>query len=690
MRFLIADTFTSSLGKLTTDEQTQVKTTAFDLQLNPAHPSLQFHRITSAKDRNFWSVRSSRDLRIIIHKTEAEFLLCYVNHHDAAYAWAERRKLQTHPETGAAQLVEIRETVQECIVPRFVEREPHKNAITPFNDVSDAILLKYGVPPDWLNTIRNASEDSLLELIGHLPAEAAEALLELATGGQPVASVLNDEVIDPFAHPDAKRRFVLISSSEELSRAIEFPWDKWTIFLHPEQRSFIEKNFGGPARVSGSAGTGKTIVALHRAYNLSLMRPESRVLLATFSDSLAAVLKLNLNKLISNQPRLHEQIEVGSIPSLIKRLFEANFGKATFASESQIKALINDEKSALPVSRFSAYFLWKEWEQVVDAWQIRSWDQYRTVPRLGRKTRLNEDSRRLLWDFYQLVRSRLNALRLVTEADACQKLELLFRERKTSPYDHAVIDESQDISIPQLKLLGAMLADKPNGLFFAGDLGQRIFQQPFSWASMGIDIRGRSKTLRINYRTSQEIRQHADRLLDPQFTDTDGVTEDRRGTVSVFSGPSPLVRHCLNNEDEYKEVATWLNEQVANGFKEQEIAVIVRSESDISRALKAISTGRFKARLLDQSEPSNAEGITVTTMHLAKGLEFRAVAVMACDDDVIPLQARIESVGDDADLEEVYATERHLLYVACTRARDCLLVTGVQPTSEFLDDFAQE
>jgi len=689
MRFLIADTFTSSLGKLTSEEQSLVKNTAFDLQLNPAHPSLQFHRIASAKDKNFWSIRSSRDLRIIIHKTEADFLLCYVNHHNAAYDWAERRKLQTHPETGAAQLVEVRETIQEYVVPKYVESDVSRPVRTPFSGLADSELLGYGVPPDWLDAVRMATENSILDMFGHLPAEAAEALLELATGGRPVVAVANGRVADPFTHPDAKRRFTPIASSDELTRALEFPWDKWTIFLHPEQKSFVEKDFSGPARVSGSAGTGKSIVALHRVYNLALKRPASRILLSTFSDSLASALEVNLHKLIAKQPRLSEQIEVQSIPTLIKRLFEVHFGKVAFASESAIKKIIGREKDSIDAKKFSTYFLWKEWEQIVDSWQIRDWEQYRIVPRLGRKTRLSEDGRRSLWQLFENVRLRLTTQSLITEADACQRLESLFREKGVSPYDHAVIDEAQDISVPQLRLLAALLADKPNGLFFAGDLGQRIFQQPFSWNALGVDIRGRSKTLKINYRTSQEIRRQADRLLDPQFADVDGVNEDRRGTISVFSGPAPTVRHCQSTDEECTEVAKWLHNQIANGITEPEICLIVRSENEIPRALDVLKVAGCHSRRLGDSDARPSLGVTVATMHLAKGLEFRAVGVMACDDEIIPLQSRIESVGDDADLQEVYATERQLLYVACTRARDCLLVSGVEPTSEFLDDFEQ-
>ena len=309
MEFRIADTFTDSLAKLTGDEQKAVKTAAFDLQLNPAHPSLQFHKLDKPKDRRFWSIRVNSDVRLIVHRTESSLLLCYVGHHDSAYQWAERRKLETHPKTGAAQFVEVRETVQEITIPKYVEAQSSGSRIAPpkpllFADVSEDALLAYGVPAEWLADVLHANEDTLLELADHLPSEAAEALLDLATGVAPKIAKPVTGGADPFTHPDAQRRFRVMANVEELERALDYPWDKWTIFLHPAQRTLVERDYSGPARVAGSAGTGKTIVALHRAVFLVRAIPDARVLLTTFSETLANALRTKLRRLISNEPRL--------------------------------------------------------------------------------------------------------------------------------------------------------------------------------------------------------------------------------------------------------------------------------------------------------------------------------------------------------------------------------------------------
>ena len=249
-----------------------------------------------------------------------------------------------------------------------------------------------------------------------------------------------------------------------------------------------------------------------------------------------------------------------------------------------------------------------------------------------------------------------------------------------------VVDEAQDIRVAQLRFLAALGAQKTNGLFFAGDLGQRIFQTPFSWKALGVDVRGRVQVLRLNYRTSHQIRVQAARLLEPEIADVDGNIEDRRGTVSSFSGEEPEMNVLETEQEESIAVVRWLQKRLEEGVRPEEIGIFVRSDRQLDRARDAASNAGLTFQILDKGVETAKDSVSISTMHRAKGLEFRAVAVMACDDEVIPLQERIESVSDESDLKDVYDTERHLLYVACTRARDFLLITGVAPASEFLDD----
>lgn len=686
MDFLIADTFTGSLAKLTGNEQKAAKTTAFDLQMNPAQPGHRFHKVDRARDPRFWSVRVNRDVRMIVHRTGKSLLLCYVDHHDRAYTWAERRKLVTHPTTGAAQLVEVRETVEEIPVPGYVDVEtgsPPKPLL--FQDLAERELLSYGVPPESLEDVRNADEDSLLEIADRLPEEAAEALLKLAVGETPEPVPL-EAVPDPFEHPDAQRRFGRIDDVAELERALEYPAERWAVFLHPAQRQVIEANYGGPVRVSGPAGTGKTIVATHRAVFLARAHPDSRVLLTTISDALAQVLRTRVKRLIRSRPRLAERVEVDSIDMVGERLYRARFGPPGIASRRTVRLLLEKAAEQSTESGFSIRFLLSEWENTVDAWQLETWEDYRDVRRLGRKTRLPLKQRSTLWSIFERVKAALQNQGLVTRADMFSLLARKLGDRRNPPFDFAIVDEAQDVSVAQLRFLAALGRRRTNGLFFAGDPGQRIFQTPFSWRDLGVDIRGRCRTLKLNYRTSHQIRMHADRLLGSDIAGVDGDVENRRGTVSAFNGEPPEIARFESVDEETEAVAAWLRERRDENVGAQEIGVFVRSPKELDRARAAVKAAGFRFRVLDEGRGMNRDRISISTMHLAKGLEFRAVAVMACDDEVIPSQERIETVADDADLQEVYDTERHLLYVACTRARDHLLVTSVAPASEFLDD----
>ena len=710
MQFRIADTFTASLTKLTGNEQKAVKITALDLQLNPAQPGLRFHKLHGATDPRFCSVRVSRDVRIIVHRTRNCLVLCYVDHHDDAYRWAERHKLENHPKTGAAQLVELRKTFQEITVPSYAATDQEVSPKPPlFSGISNNVLLSYGVPAEWLEDIRNANEDSLLELAEHLPSEAAEALLEVAVGGTPqivqpeVSATVPFEITesrkvaestaqygvaaDPFDHPDAQRRFRLMSNVEELERALDYPWEKWAVFLHPTQRQIVETDYSGPFRVAGAAGTGKTIVAIHRSVFLMRANPDARVLLTTISDTLADVLRTKLRRLIYNEPRLAERLEVDAIDRVGERLFRAQTAATKIATQKLVQDLLTKTaREAETPHNFSPQFLLSEWENVVDAWQLDHWEAYRDVKRLGRKTRLPVEQRLTLWSLFTRVKAELRDRGLRTRAELFGLLVATLKDRRNPPFDFVVVDEAQDISVAQLRFLAALGAHRPNGLFFAGDLGQRIFQTPFSWKALGVDVRGSSQTLNLNYRTSHQIRMQADRLLGPELADVDGNVEDRRGTVSAFNGERPAIHLFETEQEEGAAVAAWLRERRDCGVGFQEMAIFVRSEKELDRARRAARDVGFLFQVLDERLETKKDCVSISTMHLAKGLEFRAVAVMACDDEIIPLQERIETVADDADLEEVYNTERHLLYVACTRARDDLMISGVAPASEFLDD----
>jgi mRNA-degrading endonuclease YafQ of YafQ-DinJ toxin-antitoxin module len=693
MNFLIADTFTASLARLTGQEQKQAKTAAFDLQINPSQPGLQMHKLDGARDRNFWSARVSQDIRIIVHRTESSIMLAYVDHHDKAYAWAERRRIEQHPRTGAIQIVELQERIEEAAQLVSWTDEPQADVssievLSPppriFAALTDDDLLDVGTPSDWLEEVRAWTEDDFFRRGAHLPAEVSEALLDYAANGQlPERPPVQPE---PLAHPDTLRRIRPIETSEELAHALDYPWDKWGVFLHPSQREIVEKDFSGPARVTGSAGTGKSIVVMHRAARALRGDPHANVLLTTFSRPLANSLAAKMKVLLAEDPSVSNRLSVASFEDAAIDLYELALGRRPVIASTELqRAALERAIEATGYSDLPLRFVEAEWRHVVDGRSIRDQESYDMVPRIGRRNRLGSKQREAIWPVFQKARNILASRGMLTRSQMYEEVGEAYATKPEKPFTHVIVDEAQDLGVGELRMMSA-IASGPNAQFFAGDIGQRIFQQPFSWLTLGVDVRGRSTNLRINYRTSRQIREAADRLLPLKVSDVDGIEVSRADAQSVFEGPQPDVRHCDNEDDETEAVAAFLRRSVEDGMSPTELAVFVRSNEQLSRARRAVVVAEMECRQLSERVEDAADRVAIGTMHFAKGLEFRAVAVMACDDEVLPLQSRIDDVTDEDELREVFDTERHLFYVACTRARDRLHISGIKPVSDFMSD----
>jgi superfamily I DNA/RNA helicase len=611
---------------------------------------------------------------------------------------AERRRIEAHPRTGVVQIVEVRERVEEIAAapaqgafnfgfPLHGSVAPAAPAACLFDRLSRDDFLSVGVPEDWIADLNVADEDGFLALAGHLPAEASEALLQYVSTGMLKKPAPVPAAADPFAHPDTLRRFRVFDNVAELEAALDYPWEKWAVFLHPSQREIVEKTFSGPARVVGSAGTGKTVVALHRAMHHLRRSPDGRVLLTTFSDPLAHALRTKLKILAGAEDYLLDRVAIASFRGIAEELHQLVFAhKAHLASRDFIRNVVAKARDAAGIDKISQQFVMSEWANVVDAWQVTDLAGYAEVPRMGRRTRLGARQREELWPVFAAVRKAIEDHRLMTPASLFATLTARYAARTDKPFNHIVVDEAQDLGVAELRFLAAIAPRSLDALFFAGDLGQRIFQPPFSWKGIGIDVRGRTFTLRVNYRTSHQIRVAADRLLPKSVRDVDGLEDDRSTTVSVFNGPPPEVLIAASREEEEEKVAAFIRAVLNEGVEPAAIGVFVRSRDELPRARAAAARASVEATELTGRTLSEPGRIMLGIMHFAKGLEFRAVAVMACDEGVIPAQSRIADVSDEMELDEVYATERQLLYVAATRARDRLLISGASPGSEFLAD----
>ena len=488
MTVVLATSFTKAPRKLTEDERKQAKITALDVQTDPDAPGLSLHRINRVRDPNFWSARVNRDLRIVLHKAGGSTCIAYVGRHDDAYAWAERRRIEAHPRTGAMQIVELRERVEDIVVHRTVEAD-----LPPvLSDYAAADALSWGVPEDWVEDVLAATDETILDVAGHLPEEAAEAVLRAAFKEAPLGMEMPADAVESgLEHPDARRRFRLIGDQAELAAALDAPWDEWTIFVHPAQREFVLRNFAGPARVVGSAGTGKTAVALHRAARLA--REGGRVLLTTFSAHLAVDLAEKVNRL-ARGGEWRDRVQVSTLRDVVISLLPTDI---RLADPGEIDHAQISAQSYIPAG-LPTDFLKEEWRLIIDAWAVPDAGAYKNIPRLGRRVRLPSARRDDAWRVFGKVRDILAASGLAAPGYAMHSVAIKIRSGKIKPpFEHVVVDEAQDLSPPELFLLAAIAVDRPNGLFFAGDIGQRILRSPFPWSQTGVDVRGRSRALRL-------------------------------------------------------------------------------------------------------------------------------------------------------------------------------------------------
>ena len=682
----VANTFMEGLGRLTVDEQAIVKQAAFDLQYRPDHPGLQMHRL-EGPDPNMWSARVNRDLRIIIHRSSGDAVLCFVAHHDAAYEWARRRKLEAHETTGAAQFVVIDEKVVEVVKrittvqPAPVEDDPGSQQ--PFRNLDDATLLGYGVPRNWLDVVREASVDTFLSVIGDdLPDEAQEHLLAVANGETPAVAP-KPSVRDPFAHPDAKRRFHLMGDDDTAVRqALAAPWEAWQLFLHPSQRDAVERDHNGPARISGGPGTGKTVVAVHRAARLA-KDAKGPILLTTFSKTLAARLAQQVDQLVGSDTPERTRIDVVHLHHRAVELWRARSGMAPrIPSSAEVQAIIErvaNEHRDLPVD---TAFLEAEWAMVIEPLGIHDLETYLRTERTARGTPLGRSQRAQLWPTFERIRETLSDERYWTWSDICWDLTHELDEANERPYTHVIADEAQDFGPAELRLLRALTAEGPNDVFLAGDAHQRIYKPRTSFARAGLEVRGRASVLRLNYRTTEQIRRAADRLVARTAVDEEGIT-DAKG-VSILSGPEPTIRLLPGVQQEIDTVAAWLRDLASNGYRPSEIGVFARTKRIAEdRGRRAIRAANLACVDLEHDD-AGTNGVALGTMHRAKGLQFRAVAVMGVDSDTLPLATVATRQTDEAARRAFAEQERNLLYVACTRSRERLLVTSARAPSAFL------
>ncbi len=695
-------------SRLQKAQQKKVREFTEKFQRDPTHPGIHFERVEGATDDKVRSVRIDQTYRaIVVHPPRGDVFLCvWVDHHDDAYRWVRNKRFEVNPRSGVFQLygvvepppgetaVEAEGAVSEPGVAEAVARDL-------LADYDDEDLLFAGVPAPLLAAVRAlCNEEDLDSLAPHLPAEAAEmlylfaagydllaALEELERGAKPPAMVDPEDFGTALARDDSRRTFRIVDSERELEEMLDAPLEQWRIFLHPTQQKLVEMNANGPIRALGGAGTGKTVALMHRAKHLArnvFTGPDDRLLVTTYTRNLALDLATNLRNLCGDDMSRLEVTNLHSWAVGFMRRHGHSFRIATKAERNRLMALAVDESTC---DDFSVRFLLEEWDRVVQNQEIGSRDGYLTARRVGRGTRLGRVQKARIWKIFQRYRELLTDRGRVEWPDVIRETRLFIHHRQiATPYRAVLADEVQDFTATDLRLLRSLAPPGPNTLFVVGDAHQRIYGQPICLSHCGIEIRGRSRRLKLNYRTTAEIRRHAVAILEGcEIDDLDGDVDTLRGYCSLRRGPEPELRHFLKEAQE----ASFLVERVkewSDEVPESAICIAARTRGQIKdRYQPILKSAGIRSVLIKKDPESEAKkpGVRLATMHRMKGLEFPRVLLVGVQEGTVPHSTSFEA-PDRASAEDRLLQERCLFYVASTRARDELVITGYGVPSPFL------
>ena len=584
-------------------------------------------------------------------------------------------------------------------------------------------------------------ESQLLDLaITARVAWQGEALLALATGStiddvredfellrpQDVAPDPTDaDIIAGLRRRAARTEFAWLETDEDLRRAIEgLTFAQWQLFLHPQQRALVDRRTNGPMRVSGGAGTGKTVVTVHRAAVLAKRDAEAgdevRILLTTYTRNLADDLRRQVAQLAPTLPFAERIGEPGLLVSGLDRIARAVLQRAGDSIAQTAERVIGrprtrvltlpDSKSnpwyealalmgnELPEGLRSADFLESEYELIVLPQRITTLRQYLRVRRPGRGVALARDKRAAVWRAIESYRDRSAALDVVSFSEqlalAAAWLDAEAARGAPRPFRHVLVDEAQDLTPAHLQLLRALVDSGPDDLFLAEDSHQRIYGRKITLSHYGIHVRGRSRRLTRNYRTTRQNLDLAFEILDPgAYEDMEGQAEEHR-YVSPRSGPEPLLIHASDRDQEIKEAGAlldlWLEEDRDAGEEgaPETIAVLVRDRYQRDAVVTGLAQQGIEVRPVDREAVGRGRPV-VMTMHRAKGLEFRKVLLFDVSEDSIPRSLRDQRYSE-ADRTDALLRERSLLYVAATRARDQLAISWSGKASPLLDTIARQ
>jgi mRNA-degrading endonuclease RelE of RelBE toxin-antitoxin system len=657
---------------------------------------LHLEKLTSTRDPRTRTVRVDDNYRGIVMAPEQgdTFLLVHVLKHSDADKWVGRNRFAVNVATGA---LEVSDAVALEDAAAALRAGPPAT-VPLLANCSEKDLVRLGVNEKLAPLVaRIATEAELAALASVLPPGQADALHMLAAGysveeawselvaGEDPGPVDTADLEAALARPASRSMFYVASGADDLLDILNRPFDLWRTFLHPTQRRLAYRPvYNGPVRVTGGAGTGKTVVAMHRAKALAGLG-QGRILFTTFTRNLARAIKDNLGLL--GGPELVARVDVLNVDRLAHQVVrEAEGGQPRIAQDEELYRLWEDVVDELGLP-WTPTFLRQEWVQIVLSQGISSRDAYLGASRPGRGRRLTRRERAEIWRGVEDATNRLVSSGRRTYLQMADAAAGFLAARSVRPYDHVIVDEAQDLHPAQWRMLRAAVADHENDMFIVGDTHQRIYDNRVTLSSVGINVRGRrSQRLHINYRTTHEILAWSLGLLSGQaFDDLDGQQETLAGYRSQFHGPKPTLIGYPTRAAELSALAEAVAQWHLDGVPLSDIGVAARTADGCRQALAALDNAGLEVRLLSGDDATPKGGVEVGTMHRMKGLEYRCVAVVDAGRERVPLPAAVTAASEDeVEHQRDLQRERCLLYVACTRARDALRVTWSGDPSPFL------
>ena len=672
---------------------------------DPSANGLNLETVEGSKDGAIKSLRVSKQYRAIAFEVGDNIMFVHVNDHDKAYRWASGRRVKLDTATRRIRVVEEIETEIESV--------PVEKSLRLFDKMSDERLLSLGVTEEELPATRRlstfeeleASEDrfdaTTYKILYAIAADYPDDDIREMIG---LSGAIEDEERKPGTEPtfdgliatDESRQTIFIPESEaELRRVFEEGLEGWRVFLHPLQRRLAERDFGGPALVRGGAGTGKTVVAMQlprRFFGTVEIDPDRagrRVLFTTYTTNLAQDIQANLRTLCpehldANPPR----IEVVHLDRWVAEFLDRKgFGRKICYFGDGDKKLDAIWKAALTENELpdglKDRFARAEWTHVVQAQGLTDLASYLKASRAGRGTALDRRKRASLWELFADYRARMIEEGLAEHEDAFREAtEILSAEAASGlPYAAVVVDEAQDMGEQAFRLIRAIVpktSEDRNSIFIVGDAHQRIYDRRASMSACGIEVRGRSRQLRLNYRTTQEIREWAVSILEGvDVDDLDEGADTLRGYVSLLRGPEPELTPCASEEEELEGVVAWAGGLASGGTRTQDIGILCNRRKDVGRVDHALKEAGIETVVLQSgmADDRAVQGVRVATMHRAKGLEFHAVAIPFMSEAAFPAAWALRSAIDEADRADVVDRHKSLLHVAATRAKRALRVS---------------